>query len=73
MLAFISELVLRSARCRELNICAVLGWVGTKSHRNSTFSTGFGWVGKTGYDTRGYDFDGNGKRSFAWVRLGWVR
>ena len=60
-------------RYRELNMCAVLGWVGTKSHGNSTFSTGFGWVGTTGYDVCGYDLDENGKRSFAWVRFGWVR
>ena len=54
-------------------MCAVLGWVGTKSQGNSTFSTGFGWVGTTGYDVHGYDLDGNGKRSFARVRFGWVR
>ena len=57
----------------ELNMCAVLGWMGTKSHGNSTFSKGFGWVGTMGYDVRGYDLDGNGKRSFAWARFGWVR
>ena len=30
-------------------------------------------MGTTGYDVRGYDLDGNGKRSFAWVWFGWVR
>ena len=54
-------------------MCAVLGWVGTRSHGNSTFSTEFCWVGTTGYDIRGYDLDGNGKRPFAWVRFGWLR
>ena len=30
-------------------------------------------MGTTGYDVPGYDLDGNGNISFAWVRFGWVR
>ena len=30
-------------------------------------------MGTTGYHVRAYDLDGNGKRSFAWVRFEWVR
>ena len=47
--------------------------MATKSYGNPTFSRGFGRVGTTGYDVRGYDLDGNRKRSLAWVRFGWVR
>ena len=41
ILVYISEMVLSSReRYSELNTCAVLGWVGTKNHGKSTFSTG---------------------------------